>query len=176
MPGPRPIGRHLNAIAGKALGPHGPAFATLLAEWDAIVGPRLASVALPLKLQFPKGRQDDAVLHLGVAGPAALFIQHEEPQILQRLNGFFGFRAVARLKLFQAPPATNRRNRDRPAPVPRRLSAGEAAALENQTGGVADEGLREALASLGRAIMATERPGPLNPARPPPAPAGGPKR
>lgn len=157
MPGPRPIGRHLNAIAGKALGPHGPAFATLLAEWDAIVGPRLASVALPLKLQFPKGRQDDAVLHLGVAGPAALFIQHEEPQILQRLNGFFGFRAVARLKLLQAPPATNRR-RDRPAPIPRRLSAGEAAALKTQTAAVEDGDLREALTSLGRAILATEKP------------------
>jgi hypothetical protein len=157
MPGPRPIGRHLNAIAGKALGPHGPAFATLLAEWDAIVGPRLASVALPLKLQFPKGRQDDAVLHLGVAGPAALFIQHEEPQILQRLNGFFGFRAVARLKLLQAPPATNRR-RDRPAPIPRRLSAGESAALETQTAAVEAGDLREALTSLGRAILATEKP------------------
>ncbi|MDE1148541.1 MAG: DciA family protein [Azospirillaceae bacterium] len=164
MPGPRPIGRHLNAIAGKALGPNGPAFATLLAEWEAIVGPRLAQVALPLKLQFPKGRQDDAVLHLGVQGPAALFIQHEEPQILQRLNGFFGFRAVVRLKLVQAPPATNRR-RDRPAPVPRRLSPAEAAGLEAQTGAVENTDLRDALASLGRAILATEKPAPANPKR-----------
>lgn len=100
--GPRPIGRTLPDIAGDALGKRGLAFAALIAEWDEIVGRRLGARTLPEKLVFPKGKRAEATLHIRVEGAFALEIQHLEPQILERLNGFLGFRAVVALRLINA--------------------------------------------------------------------------
>lgn len=167
MAGPRRIGSTLSTIAGQALGPMGLAYATLVTEWASIVGPRLAEQALPLKLQFPTGagatartadretarqRQQNGVLHLEVSSAAALFIQHEEPQIIQRLNGYFGYRVVARLKLVHG-AGTRRRVTAKAPPRPRRLSPVEESTLHQQTGTIDDPELREALDRLGRAIL-----------------------
>lgn len=171
MAGPRRIGSTLSTIAGQALGPMGLAYATLVTEWASIVGPRLAEQALPLKLQFPAGagataragdratdretarqRQQDGVLHLEVSSAAALFIQHEEPQIVQRLNSYFGYRVVARLKLVHG-AGTRRRAAVKAPPRPRRLSPLEESTLHQQTGAIDDPDLREALDRLGRAIL-----------------------
>lgn len=149
MNGPQRIGRQVVAIAGKALGKHGLAFGGLLTEWAAIVGPRLADQTTPLKLAFPKGRRDEAVLHLRVSSPAALLLQHEEPQVLERINAFFGWRAVVRLKLVHGGPVL----KPRPAAKPlRRLSPDEEKAIAGRTATVPDPDLREALERLGRAV------------------------
>ena len=59
--------------------------------------------------------QEPATLVLRVEGPAALEIQHSSDVILQRVNRFFGWSAVGRLALRQAPLS----RRKRPAPPPR---------------------------------------------------------
>src|SRR4030081_2095263 len=68
----------------------------------------------PLKIQWPRpveGQpQEPATLVLRVEGPMALEIQHASDVILQRVNRFFGWSAVGRLALRQAPLS----RRDRP--------------------------------------------------------------
>ena len=86
---------------------------------------------------------------LHVAGTAALELQHSEVQILERINGFFGYPAVSRLRLIQAPPP---RSSYRPAPVNRRVSAAEEIELAEAVRDIRDPGLRAALQGLGRAL------------------------
>lgn len=149
MQGPQRIGRHLSAVAGNALGKHGLAFGALLTDWASIVGSRLADQTTPLKLAFPHGSREGAVLHLRVSSPAALLLQHEEPQVLERINAFFGWRAVTRLKLVHGGPALKPPPKaPRPKPLPPEVEAEIAA----RTAAVDDEELRAALARLGRAI------------------------
>jgi hypothetical protein len=83
---------------------------------------------------------------LRVEGPIAIEIQHLSPVILERVNRFFGWRAVGRLALRHAPLARRPMPPARPAPDP------EAAARLAGTLDVADEDLRNALARLGAAI------------------------
>lgn len=151
MTGPHRLGRHVTTIAGKALGKHGMAFGALLADWSSIMGPRLAEQTSPLKLVFPRGKRDEATLHLRVSGPAALLLQHEEPQVLERINAFFGWRAVTRLKLVHGAPVL--KHRWKPPPPPKRLTPQQEAELARHTAGLEDAPeLREALERLGRAI------------------------
>ena len=79
-------------------------------------------------------------------------IQHLELLIIERINGFFGYRAVARLAIRQGPlpqrPRPGRRNCARSA-------GARSAALEHDLEAVKDPGLREALDRLGRAVIAT---------------------
>jgi hypothetical protein len=91
--------------------------------------------------------QEPATLVLRVEGPAALEIQHKSDVILERVNRFFGWHAVGRLALRQAP--LSRRDRAS-APQPP-----DAKAVENVAktlSAVEDEELRAALARLGAAI------------------------
>ena len=60
------------------------------------------------------GRPEPATLVLRVEGPAAIEIQHLSGVILERVNRFFGWQAVDRIALRQAPL----RRRQQPAPPP----------------------------------------------------------
>jgi len=122
----------------------------LVTHWSDIVGTDIAVHCEPLRIKWPRGGDPDApdpaTLVLRVEGPIAIEIQHLSPVILERVNRFFGWRAVGRLSLRQAPLARRRPPPVRPAPDP------EAAARLAATLDVADENLRNALARLGTAI------------------------
>jgi len=150
----RPVGRELSRIAGRVLGKRGLGEAQLLAEWSAVVGEELAGETLPIKLSFPAGGRKNGVLKLRVTSAAALRVQHREPQILERINGFFGYGAVARLALVQGPMP----EKIRTEPPPRRpLSPSETAALAARVSQVSDPVLKSALERLGAAIL-SQRP------------------
>ena len=84
---------------------------------------------------------------LRVEGPAALEIQHLSAVILERVNRFFGWQAIGRIALRQAP--LRRRAPPTPPPPPDpEIAARIAAGLP----AIEDEDLRQALARLGAAI------------------------
>jgi hypothetical protein len=127
----------------------GLAEAKLLTEWPTIVGPGLASRCQPIRLGKSTDRQG-GVLVLHVAGTAALELQHSEPQVLERITGFFGYPAASRLRLIQAPPPGRS---SRPArPVKRSMSGAEETALAEAVRDIRDPGLRGALEGLGRTL------------------------
>ncbi len=152
MAAPRTLAGVVPAIAAKAMQKRGLAFGPLLADWSSIVGPWLAERCVPYKLTFPPGRRSDAVLHLKVESSAALDLQHSEAQVLERINAFFGYGAVARLKLLHAPPSIPRRSK--PLLVP---DAARLATLTGSLNSVTDPALKERLESLARA-MSTRSP------------------
>ena len=152
MAGPRTLAGILPAITGKALGRQGMAFGSLLAEWPSIVGPRLADRTLPFRIVFPRGQREQAVLHLRVTSSMAVDIQHFAPQLIERINSFFGYQAVARLKLIHAV----RPHRSPRGPSLRPLSAGETAAIDAAVSTLPDQALAETLARFGRTLAARE--------------------
>jgi hypothetical protein len=143
------IGANLPRIATPVLGKQGLGEAQLLQQWPAIVGDDLARYCWPVKLSFPRGQRRDGTLRLRVVSALAIELQHREPVLLERINAYFGYRAVVRIALIQgaAPPGP-----DRPAP-PRPLAPAERQALGERLGGVADPALRAALERLGSAII-----------------------
>jgi hypothetical protein len=88
-----------------------------------------------------------ATLVLKVDGPMALEIQHKSDLILQRVNRFFGWSAVGKLALRQAPLS----RRDRPE-LPSPPDPKSVASIAETLTSVEDEELRDALARLGASI------------------------
>ena len=76
----------------------------------------------------------------------AIEIQHLSDVVLERVNRFFGWRAVGGLRLRQAP--LRRKERTAPAVPDPEITAQVAAGLSE----IADADLRDALARLGAAI------------------------
>ena len=152
--------RRLPALLSSLLDPvarrRGLAETKLLTEWPTIVGPALAGRCQPIRLDRSTGLQG-GVLVLHVAGSAALELQHSEVQILERINGFFGYPAVTRLRLIQAPP---RRSSSRPEPrVERPVSAADELEVREAVQTIRDLALRTALSDLGRALKSRPHPG-----------------
>jgi hypothetical protein len=89
---------------------------SVVSRWDEIVGARYAAVSAPESIRFPVGKKSDGTLELTVEGAHATMIQHVLPEIIDRVNRFFGYGAVARIKVRQgvvAKPAARQ-----PAAVP----------------------------------------------------------
>ena len=123
----------------------------LVTRWQTIVGPEIAAHAEPVKLQWQRTQGDEppqpATLVLRVEGPAAVEIQHLANVILERVNRFFGWQAVGRIALRQAP--LTRREPPQPPPA---ADLAEAERVAATLTAVADDDLRQALARLGAAV------------------------
>ena len=147
----KPLSVLLSDVFSDAYAKQGFAARELVTRWAEIAGPEIAAHSEPLKIQWPRpvdGQpQEPATLVLRVEGPMALEIQHSSDVILQRVNRFFGWSAVGRLALRQAPLS----RRDRPPP-PRPPDPKAVAEISETLSAVEDEELRAALARLGAAI------------------------
>lgn len=149
----RPLSDLVRGSLSETFARQGFAQAEIVTRWPEIVGSEIAAHAEPVKIQWPRSEYDAggvATLVLRVEGPIAIEIQHLSGVILERVNRFFGWQAVARLALRQAPL-----NRRKP-PAPRRTpdpetTAAVAAGLPDSL----DGDLRQALARLGAAIKRT---------------------
>jgi hypothetical protein len=147
----KPLSVLLSDVFSDAYAKQGFAARELVTRWAEIAGPEVSAHSEPLKIQWPRpveGQpQEPATLVLRVEGPMALEIQHASDVILQRVNRFFGWSAVGRLALRQAPLS----RRDRPA-VAGAPDPDSVASVAKTLSLVEDEELRAALARLGASI------------------------
>jgi hypothetical protein len=147
----KPLSLLLSDVFSDAYAKQGFAARELVTRWAEIAGADVAAHSEPLRMQWPRpveGRpQEPATLVLKVEGPMALEIQHKSDLILQRVNRFFGWSAVGRLALRQAPLS----RRDRPQP-PAPPDPETVAQIADSLKAVEDDQLRAALARLGAAI------------------------
>ncbi len=127
--GPVAVGRFVAPIAGKTLSRGGAVMAGLLQQWPAITGPSLAAYTVPAKLtkgapepDFPE-KKPASTLHLKVDPVKALEVQYAIPQLVERINQTLGYKAVAGIRLVQAPvfagrrPPASKRLAPKPAPA-----------------------------------------------------------
>ena len=147
----KPLSVLLSDVFSDAYAKQGFAARELVTRWEEIAGPKIARHSEPLKMQWPRpveGQpQEPATLVLRVEGPMALEIQHESDVLLQRVNRFFGWSAVGRLALRQAPLSRRERPRAPSAPDPKAI-----AKVAETLSAIEDEELRAALARLGASI------------------------
>src|SRR6202790_2015248 len=130
-PGPisaKPLSVLLSDVFSDAYAKQGFAARELVTRWSEIAGPEVSAHSEPLKIQWPRPverqPQEPATLVLRVEGPMALEIQHASDVILQRVNRFFGWSAVGRLALRQAPLSRRDRSPASRAPDPESVAKG----------------------------------------------------
>ena len=153
-PGPisaKPLSVLLSDVFSDAYAKQGFAARELVTRWGEIAGAEIAAHSEPLKIQWPRpvqGQpQEPATLVLRVEGPMALEIQHSSDVILERVNRFFGWSAVGKLALRQAPLSRRDRRKRTAAPDPEAV-----AEIAKTLSSVEDDDLRAALARLGASI------------------------
>jgi len=145
----RQAGDIVGEIGGVAFKRFGFVQSAIVSRWSEIVGERYAKVSSPESIRFPAGKKSGGVLTLLVVGAHAPLIQHLGPLIIERVNRFFGYPAVARLVFRQGAPLPEPARPKRPElrPVPKEIGEG----LRQ----IVDPELRACLESLAASLTAT---------------------
>ncbi|HSF94041.1 MAG TPA: DciA family protein [Thermohalobaculum sp.] len=87
----------------EAASGHGFAEPEVLLRWAEVVGETFADLCAPVKVTYPRGQGLGATLVVRAPGARAPEIEHLGPRIVERVNRFYGYRAVARIKVVQTP-------------------------------------------------------------------------
>ena len=154
----RALGSYVPGLTRGAFEKHGFAAASLITEWARIVGPDLAAYTHPERLKWPKGPGKPSIAVEGGAGrPAASLLLRVDPAraleaeykaalIRDRVNTYFGYRAVTEVKILQAAPALHQPMPAVPSPV--RSPGVKRVPVDVPLPGVEDPGLALALGRL----------------------------
>ena len=172
------VGSFVAGLAGKAFAKYGFATAGLITEWPAIAGHDLALYTRPERLRWPpaardgedgapshekghqrrqrghqKGRQG-ATLLLRVDAARGLDVQFSARQIIERINGYFGYAAIAELRILQGPIATPTAAKAR---SPLNPSGSPPPGEDPLLAQISDAALRAALVRLGEGVRQGSR-------------------
>lgn len=149
----RPVAELVPQIGRAAFRRFGFVQSSVVTRWPEIVGDRHAKVCQPESIRFPPGEKSDGILQLVVAPAHAPLIQHVVPEIIDRVNRFFGYKAVARVKIRQGevkPDAAQTKRAAPPSLKPIPMELGDS--LRD----IGDPELRTVLESLARSMGSRE--------------------
>ncbi len=148
----RAVGSYVPKLTHKTFEKYGFAAAALITDWAVIVGKDMAGYTAPERLKWPRGAglgeeveagRPGATLIVRVEPARALDLQYKAQQLIERINGHFGYRAVGELRILQA-PLPERTAPQRAAETPHAVLPTPAPELA----GIGDERLRRALTAL----------------------------
>ena len=98
------------------------------------------------------------MLTVRVDGPLALELQHAAPQILERVNGFVGRRAITELRIVQGPlpkrdprPKRMPNRKGRADPIRHDIPSQEISSIQH-------DGLRHAMMTLAQTLQQRRKP------------------
>lgn len=160
--GERQISEVANRLIDPVLAKRAGISTMLLGSWDEIAGPDFSDCTRPEKISWPRrasemtgedGGHQPGVLIIACEGARALFLTHAQDELIQRINGFFGFPAVRQIRIVQKPVSPQAKPRKRIRP----LARAQAEHLDDLVSGIESESLRNALMRLGTAVMGSAK-------------------
>ncbi len=173
------LGSSVTRLTKPIFGGRGLADGAIAREWTTIVGEMIARHSRPDRISYPNRERANGLLHLRVDHSAmATELQHLEPQLLERINGYFGFKAVAKMRFIHGPITDKFTDKTAGAPANSAKDPPPASAkVAAEVAGVDDPELRDALKRLGNAVAQGTDPGTAQgttPGAPPGTPPGTP--
>jgi hypothetical protein len=133
--------------------------AEIMSSWATIVGAEVARLTRPESIKWPRGgknpaddaddsnRSAGATLIIATDPAFALEVSYRHKEIIDRINRYFGYRAIAQIKVHQVPRL------DEPAAAPNATLR----AVPREPVPAASGDLDAALEALGRSVAAASR-------------------
>lgn len=152
------VGAFVPGLTRKAFENFGFSTASLIMDWPRIAGADVAQWTAPERVVWPRGvdapdlteesgTRRGATLVLRVDPARALDVDYRSRQIVERINAYFGYRAVTELRILQAPLPTR----------PQEAGAKSRAPAPSKATPTSDDPLAKALARMQASVKAAQR-------------------
>lgn len=151
---PRAIADLMPDIGRAAFRKFGFVQSSVVTRWPEIVGERYAAVTVPESIRFPQGKRDGGTLNLTVSSAHAPMLQHIAPELIERVNRFFGYAAVAKIKMSQGQVMPKPRQSAAPPPNLKPIPVELGDSLRD----IGDPELRAVLESLAQGLANSDGP------------------
>lgn len=150
----RAAGSFVPKLTAKVFEKYGFHSAEIMTSWARVAGADIAAISAPERLKWPRGaghldgdrvdhtQQTAAILVLRVDPAHALDVEYRSGEIVDRINRYFGYRAVQSLKILQVPL-----NETPASPMPP-TSRVEAVPAPAELATIIEPGLKDALSAL----------------------------
>jgi len=151
--GTRSLGTFAAPLAKKALGGRPLALRELILSWQTAVGPEFSVGTRPQSIS--RARAGEACLTLAVDPRHALAVQSDSQRLIERVNTYFGYRMINRLKIVQR---TIIDDDDAETPLPEvPVDERDRKAINARVAKISDERARAILQEMGELISARRR-------------------
>lgn len=141
---PQPISKLIPKLIKPIIEQKGGAVAGLLSKWPDIIGEDLSLFTRPGKITYPKRVLGAGTLQIDVDPRVALEVSHMTPILLDRINTYYGYPAIKKLKIVSKPFSVK---------IPTKKTVVEKKPCEKyiqEVSNIEDEHLRQALINLSR--------------------------
>jgi hypothetical protein len=150
--GLKPLARLVADIATPICQRAGFSQASIILDWDKIVSPAFSQFCQAIKVIFPAHKKSQGVLHVRVPSAMALAISYQTPQILERVNSYYGYQAIAKVTIHHGPLVVT------PVPLSTRtikeeINREQHAIVEAEVDVLPAGELKDALRSLGMRVL-----------------------
>lgn len=150
-----PLTREIRNITRPILGARGFSEVDILESWSDMVGEDLAQGIFPEKLTFERDSRTHGTLHVKSAGGAfAMLFEHQKERVIERINCYFGYPAVAHIKIRQGSLKLPIKQK---TVLPRHLTSSEEQELWRRVASIEDAELRQKAFEVGVAMMLKEK-------------------
>tara|TARA_B100000212_G_scaffold316108_1_gene270770 strand:+ start:19 stop:504 length:486 start_codon:yes stop_codon:yes gene_type:complete len=102
------LGWYVNKITKSFFNKQGFAQNYILENWSSIVGPSFVEKSLPIKLQIEK---IGGYLVIACDGSTALELEYLKEDIIEKINSYYGFQAINKIKFQNLPIQNDLKNR-----------------------------------------------------------------
>ncbi len=153
--GPRSVSEIVGKVLEPVLARRTGMTLDLIKAWPDLVGEEFDKTTRPEKINWPRRAHEDdpfkpAVLVVACENSAALFFQHEQPAILERVNMFFGFEAIDRITILQKAVVSSKPEKQHQS---NEISKNDELRLDSILDNIDDPELKERLEKLGRGVF-----------------------
>ncbi len=136
------------------------AVSRLLTHWAEIAGPGIAEIARPVNVSYGRGGLG-ATLTVLTTGPQAPMLEMQKEKLREKVNGVYGYNAIARVRITQTAPDGFHEGQAlfTPAPKPG-VSAPDPKVVQaaaHAARPVQNDDLRAALERLGRNVLSNQK-------------------
>ncbi|MDA7426425.1 DUF721 domain-containing protein [Thalassococcus lentus] len=133
----------------------------VLTHWDEIAGPEIAAISRPVEVSYGRGGMG-ATLTVLTTGANAPLLEMRKDVLRERINGIYGYNAIARLRITQTAATGFSEGRvdfqhRKPKAGPREPAPEVRQQAKVTARRVSDEGLRTALERLGANVISKEQ-------------------
>ena len=156
--GIRELSQMLNVVTKPAFRRRGFAENKILTDWKLIVGDRVAEYSIPRRISFARDKKSDGTLYVEVYdGGMAMELEYMKNIVLEKIAQYFGYKAVAEIRIKQKPGGKLFKTKVEEPYVEPQVPDGKKGGFDELMSGIEDEQLREALSSLGRKVLSSEK-------------------